>query len=434
MEILSQGEKIKRIRKNFKIRQQDITGGEITRELISIIENNKTNLTPNVAQIIADNINRICKERDIDFSVEASYLLEDIKEQSNKIADNYIEFLVKNENSFSESLVKEMDEIEVFCMKYGEPEKNLALYEKIGEIYGSQKDYDKSYMYYVKALENATRVEDSKVLAIILEKIGDLCLTLMKYEEAIHFNNLALKYGGALNRELKYKLIFNNILANINLKKYNKALEEIEEILSAFPELTYEELFEIHRFKANCLKEMRLFNDSFKLSKAILDEFINNNVVRKILILTDILNICIILKDYKNIKTYLKKLNNELSNGTNTDNDCCIVNAHLQVGIASTLLQDIEQAKVHFEKVISMCKSGKSLELLGKALGEYLNALVLEKNLESINDFKNNILELLSLKIIDHNDVNIIKLIQFYNSIEDRESIDNMLLFILENK
>jgi len=89
---------------------------------------------------------------------------------------------------------------------------------------------------------------------------------------------------------------------------------------------------------------------------------------------------------------------------------------------------------VHFEKVISMCKSGKSLELLGKALGEYLNALVLENNLENINDFKNNILELLSLKIIDHNDVNIIKLIQFYNSIEDRESIDTMLLFILENK
>jgi len=191
MEILSQGEKIKRIRKSFKIRQQDITGGEITRELISIIENNKTNLTPNVAQIIADNINRICKERGIEFSVEASYLLEDVSQQSNKIADEYIEFLSTNENEFSQSLIEEIDHIEFFCMKYGEAEKNLALYEKIGDIYNKQRSYDKSYTYYIKALENAASIDETIALIKVSEKIGILCLKLMKYEETLHFNSFA---------------------------------------------------------------------------------------------------------------------------------------------------------------------------------------------------------------------------------------------------
>ena len=63
MEILSPGQKIRKIRSELKIYQKEITGGEITRELVSIIENDKSALTPAVAQIITDNINRMCKEK-----------------------------------------------------------------------------------------------------------------------------------------------------------------------------------------------------------------------------------------------------------------------------------------------------------------------------------------------------------------------------------
>jgi len=50
MEILSPGKKLRRIRKDLKIRQHEITGGEITRELISIIENDKCNMTSSVVE------------------------------------------------------------------------------------------------------------------------------------------------------------------------------------------------------------------------------------------------------------------------------------------------------------------------------------------------------------------------------------------------
>ena len=42
MEILSSGQKIRKIRKELKINQKEITGGEIARELISMIENDKS--------------------------------------------------------------------------------------------------------------------------------------------------------------------------------------------------------------------------------------------------------------------------------------------------------------------------------------------------------------------------------------------------------
>ena len=83
-EILSPGKKIRKIRKSFKINQEDITGGEITRNLISIIENDKANLTSKVAIILSENINRVCKEKGIDFSVTSEYLLEDVESQAKK--------------------------------------------------------------------------------------------------------------------------------------------------------------------------------------------------------------------------------------------------------------------------------------------------------------------------------------------------------------
>lgn len=433
MEILSQGEKIKRIRKSFKIRQQDITGGEITRELISIIENNKTNLTPNVAQIIADNINRICKERGIEFSVEASYLLEDVSQQSNKIADEYIEFLSINENEFSQSLIEEIDHIEFFCMKYGEAEKNLILYEKIGDIYNKQRSYDKSYTYYIKALENAASIDETIALIKVSEKIGVLCLKLMKYEETLHFNSFALRYEEHLSKDLKRKLLLNNILAYVYLKEYHKALEEAENIINIFSKQSVEELFEVNMIRVHCLRQIKEFNSAIKLSKTLLEQVKDSDLEKKITTLTNMLDIYSALKDYKNIKVYLKKITGEINKYEDLDNNPNSPRIYAQIGAALVLLQDIDKAKECYDKVISLCKKQRDSHVLDKALDEYFNLLLLENNSENIDDFKNNVLELISHGLIAKNNINIAKLIKYYNSVEDRESIDNLLTFILES-
>ena len=56
--LLTPGEKIKKIRKDFKIKQNEITGGKITRNLVSLIENNRADLTASTAEIIANSIKR----------------------------------------------------------------------------------------------------------------------------------------------------------------------------------------------------------------------------------------------------------------------------------------------------------------------------------------------------------------------------------------
>ena len=83
--LLTPGEKIKKIRKDFKIKQRDITGGKITRNLISLIENNRADLTVSTAGIIVSSINDICKKRDIDFKMTTDDLLKNNTIQADKM-------------------------------------------------------------------------------------------------------------------------------------------------------------------------------------------------------------------------------------------------------------------------------------------------------------------------------------------------------------
>ena len=54
---LSVGQNLKRIRKELNLKQYAITGGKITRNLISLIENDKTPLYEDNAKIIAETMN-----------------------------------------------------------------------------------------------------------------------------------------------------------------------------------------------------------------------------------------------------------------------------------------------------------------------------------------------------------------------------------------
>lgn len=58
MEVISAGEKIKRLRTDLGLKQEDISNDEITRSLISMIENNKRNLTIRSAKIISRELNK----------------------------------------------------------------------------------------------------------------------------------------------------------------------------------------------------------------------------------------------------------------------------------------------------------------------------------------------------------------------------------------
>ena len=434
MEILSSGQKIRKIRKELKIRQKEITGGEITRELISVIENDKSTLTPAVAQIITDNINRICKERSIDFSLDTEYLLEDINVQTNKIASVYIDFLSINEDNISKDFSKDIEEIESFLIKYDVHEKKMIIYEKIGDILKKQKEYNKSYIYYIKAFENHNKLFNNSRLFSILQKLGGICIYLGKDKEALDFNNLALIYNNAITEELKYNILYNNTLAYMHLEEYNKALLEIEHVENTFKTLTKENIFELNVLKANCFRYKKFYSDALKTNESILSTLDNNDTEKIILITANILDIYTELKDIKNIRVYIDKVIYLMNNYAEVKESFYSPNTYNQLGLSTNLINSIELSIEYYKKSIEVARYKRNSRVLLNSLDQLLYILIKEKNIEEINSFKNEVLELISLDIIKSNTDPILKLMAFYNDIGDSESLNSLIQFILDSK
>ena len=433
MEILSPGKKIKKIRKELKINQREITGGEITRELISIIENDKSTLTAPVAKIITDNINRICKERKIDFNLKAEYLLEDVQAQVNNIADKYIEFLCKNEENISEDFTKKVEEIEVFFRKYDAPEKKMIIYEKIGDILRGEKEYSKSYIYYIKALENHKGLDRDVRVVSILQKLGGVCINLGNDNESLNFNSLALKYDDIITEELMYNILYNNTLAYMHINNYDKALQEIEHIQNTFKVFNKENIFEINILKANCLRYKKFYNEVLELNVHMLSTLDKNKDIEKLILVTaNILDIYTVLKDLKNVRIYIDKLVYLLDSYDEVRESFHCPNAYNQLGISYELIGNIELSIEAYKKSIELSKYQNNKRILIKSLDKLLDVLIKERNLEEINKYKNELIELISQDIIEVDTTPVFKLMNFYNDVDDRESLRGLLKFILE--
>lgn len=433
MEILSPGKKIKKIRKELKINQREITGGEITRELISIIENDKSTLTEPVAKIITDNINRICKERKINFNLKVEYLLEDVQAQVNNIADKYIEFLCKNEENISEDFTKKVEEIEVFFRKYDAPEKKMIIYEKIGDILRGEKEYSKSYIYYIKALENHKGLDRDVRVVSVLQKLGGVCINLGNDNESLNFNSLALKYDDIITEELMYNLLYNNTLAYMHINNYDKALHEIEHIQNTFKVLNKENIFEINILKANCLRYKKFYNEVLELNVHMLSTLDKNKDIEKLILVTgNILDIYTVLKDLKNVRIYIDKLVYLLDSYDEVRESFHCPNAYNQLGISYELIGNIELSIEAYKKSIELSKYQRNKRILIKSLDKLLDVLIKERNLEEINKYKNELIEIISLDIIEVDTTPVFKLMNFYNDVDDRESLRGLLKFILE--
>lgn len=433
MEILSPGKKIKKIRKELKINQREITGGEITRELISIIENDKATLTASVAKIITDNINRICKERRIDFHLKVEYLLEDVQAQVNNIADGYIEFLCKNEENISEDFTKKVEKIEGFFRKYDAPEKKMIIYEKIGDMLRGEKEYSKSYIYYIKALENHKGLDRDIRVVSVLQKLGGICINLGNDNESLNFNSLALKYDDIITEELMYNLLYNNTLAYMHLNNYDKALQEIEYIQNTFKVLNKENIFEINILKANCLRYKKFYNEVLELNVHMLSTLDKNKDIEKlILVIGNILDIYTVSKDLKNVRIYIDKLVYLLDSYDEVRESFHCPNAYNQLGISYELIGNIELSIEAYKKSIELSKYQNNKRILIKSLDKLLDELINERVLEEINRYKNELIELISLDIIEVDTTPVFKLMNFYNDVDDRESLRGLLKFILE--
>lgn len=429
--ILSPGKKIRNIRKEFKIRQHEITGGEITRNLISIIENDKASLTPHVASILAENINEICERKGYDFRTSPEYLLESEKTQANRTADKFIEYLDKNQDKPLEDFENTIDKIELFLVKYDIFEKKIIIYEKIGDIYTKNHNYYKAYTYYIKSYENSSRLSNESCFLKLIEKIGSCCICLRKYKEALDFNNFGLMYQESIPRDIHYALLFNNVLVHKNIEDYDMALEDIENIESNFSDLICNK-FDLFTLKANCLKQKKFYTDALEIHKYNFNMVAADNVEQKIVAACNILEIYLIMNDLKNLKAWLNKSYALIRSYESIPSRVYSPSVYYDMGISYKAIHNSEMAKAYLLKSVKAGEKYNTKQSILDSMNELFEIYTGENNISDLDNLKNKLLELISMKFINDNNILILKFINYYNSMNDNESITGLVNFVLK--
>lgn len=428
--ILTPGEKIKSIRNKFDINQEEITGGEITRNLISIIENNKANLTEPVATILATSINNVCKKRQINFSVSKDYLLEDVISQAKKVADNYI-YYIDNLNTIEITTANsKLNEIDLFLKKYNVEEKKSMLYIKIASKFKSTKNYQRAFDYYLKAFEVSI---DNKVTLYSLEMMASCNVYLSKYTEALNYYNILLDLAN--DTTLKYHTKFNIALCYKKLSMFEEALETLNSVVSDYNDIlvnSHKQYVEVYLLIGICLYELKSFNKAIDNYKLLLKTISSEDIKEEVLILINLADVYRTLKDTTKLEKTCNKILNKIANNADFMN---VYEGGLYLSLSRNLraINNNETANTLLLKAFECFKNRTTsicLEDVEKMLMELLQIFIQSNDYERIEYLKNEFFELIEKGLFPRGSIAALKFIRYYSSNKNLDEINNIVDFL----
>ncbi len=147
--------------------------------------------------------------------------------------------------------------------------------------------------------------------------------------------------------------------------------------------------------------------------------------------MSNILETYTILNDRKNIKKYLDKLTQVVNKSNEVD---YTTNAYRQMGYSYNVVNEKDLAKEYYRKSLKACKNFRNRNLVEDLFSELLNILLKEQDLEGLSSLKNEVLEFVTLELLDKNSVLILNLIDYYNNIGDNDTISGLLGFLLQDE
>lgn len=433
IKITTPGEKLKELRKKYTIKQAELSGTSFTRNMISMIETNKATLTKSTAEILIKNIHKICKKKSIECDVSLEYLMEPVEDQLKNICNKFIELLsCSPEKIFENEIQKNLNEIQKLLDKYELKQEKLNLYLRLVQIFYDFNDYYRAYTYSLRAFENfPNQFNNQEFIDLILE-ITYFSNHLKKYSESLNFINLAYAYMDNIPEHQEYKLKFNSAIAYKNLKEYDLAIDQLYDIENNFNNiLTSEpkEKVDVMILKANCFEGKSCYIDALYIHKELL-ALTEDNIEMHFVTLCNIIEIYIKMNDSKNLKKYINMCIFKLNEYEQFDNHKFSHEIYNDIGLGCYAINQLEMSKAYYHKALKEAIKYKKIDTILSSM-EKLLAIAINTNSENeIDELKNQLIEIISLNLLPANTFLTFKLIKYYSSIDDMETIKYIMNFI----
>ena len=246
MNILSLGEKIKKLRKEKNMTLKELAEDRITAAQISHIERDKSHTSYELLEYLSERLD-----------VSIDYLLETKEMQSKKITDNLIlqsEIYIKRDAL--DEAEKEIHEIIEICEEYGLSENYGKCNYLLGDIYLKRKDGATANFYFEKALFYFIKNDDKKRIFQCYMNIANIYFDEEFYQVSLTNYYFAKDILEEINIDDPdtYKELYSKISkCYMKLNDSEKSLEFIEKIGNIDNDYSPEQEIELLVLKAKKL-------------------------------------------------------------------------------------------------------------------------------------------------------------------------------------
>lgn len=367
MKILSAGEKIKKLRMDIGLKQEHLTNNEITKSLISMIENNKRNLTYRAATVIAEALNKYYVN--LGREITADYLLETEVEQAQRLIRERLEEmrpLIDQPNIAQERQTEESFEMLIsFAQEWKLDLLVAELIERRCDFYFKSYRYNHAINDLLTILEYYLANKNHDKANRLYFGIAHNYYRLMLYDQALVYYNRALDTTDIYKIEdvdrARLLIYYNRLLCYYHQQKYDLALKEISLFKShATEEDDYYHL--ILLMEANTYRELKNYEKSSKIYNKLVKHASKLTTDTKILVYENYADLYQAMGDYEKSLYYIKQTcrhNNEIKASYIPYLYLCEATSHWKLG-------NYQEAIELTQKGIELCKKALNVETLLK--------------------------------------------------------------------
>lgn len=295
--VLSKSERVRTLRLLLNLTQNSLAiKSGIRREKINSIENNKLEITWNIANKIASGFNYVMEKRKINIQVTGGFFMESLETQKERILNYKIgKFMSKKNVDITMDrieVLKFSQETENFILECNFPlRKKFDFYVKIINLNLKFYQFEESKIQVFKALEIAAKLNDYKLSLKIYSRLAVIYLRLQEkgYKELLilkrtteefieNLYQIKIENDEECQRYLKV-IYYNAAIAYVEIEQYKKAIKSIRDITERFKLSDYERL-DVKLLQSYCEFKNKNFQVAKNLYLEILQEAQKNDYLR----------------------------------------------------------------------------------------------------------------------------------------------------------
>ncbi len=218
------GENLKTLRKRLGLSQSDLAGPLMTRNLLSMIENGRCPLTDKTAEALSQRINGLFSGTHgfepvtaEDLSIPARY---QARLEIRSLLDSIAEFRFDAHFTMNHYLTR----ISSLFSQWDLPREKVQAYRLIASYFEYAGKNQEAHLYFSRAYENASRLENPSELAETALCLSRTALKLEHFQSAIQAAEVLRSYEGRIGDLLLLEVFVNQATAYMAESDFDNAL------------------------------------------------------------------------------------------------------------------------------------------------------------------------------------------------------------------